>query len=170
MKKKQEPVDGAAEEWIPKTAHEIAVVMFHGLPAILVPIRHHLAKVPGAEVKTALKAVNQALALVTECSTKSAKVPGPIRANFRDGDTFVIAETDTNRVTVDSVPTEERPLMEQVNVLHRKDSSHEWVEVAAWDVEEWQTPGNEAFEAIMGAIAKVVAGVEVTPNETPAAD
>src|SRR4051812_4978566 len=51
MSKKQEPVDGTVEEWDPKTAHEVAVGMFHGLPNILVPARHRLAKMPGAEAK-----------------------------------------------------------------------------------------------------------------------
>lgn len=166
MSKKQEP-EASVEEWVPKTAHEVAVGMFHGLPNILVPARHHLTKIPGNEAKTVLKAMDRSIAMVKECTEKFAKVPGPVKANFRDGDTFVIAETDTNRVTVDSAPTEERPLMHQVNVLHRQNSSHEWVEVAVWDADEWQTPGSEAFEAIMGVIAKVVAGVEVTPNEIP---
>lgn len=170
MSKKREPVEAPVEEWIPKTAHEVAVGMFHGLPNILMPARHHLAKVPGAEAKTALRAVDRSIAMVKECTEKFARVPGPVRANFRDSDTFVVAETDTNRVTIDSAPTEERPLMQQVNVLHRRNSSHEWTEVAAWDAEEWQTPGSEAFEAIMEVIAQVVAGVEVTPNEIPAAD
>jgi hypothetical protein len=165
MTKKQEPANGTAEEWIPKTAHEVAVAMFHGIPGILVPARHHLTKVPGSEAKTALKAVNQAITMVNECALAIAKAPGPIRANFEDGETLVIVETDTNRVCVDWVPTEERPLMQQVNLLYRKNSTCPWIEVAAWDVEEWQTPGSEAFEAIIGAIAKVTAGVEVAPRE-----
>jgi hypothetical protein len=169
-KKKQELVDGTVEEWVPKTAHEVAVAMFHGIPGILVPARHHLTKVTGTEARTALKAVDQAIAMVKECTVALAKTPGPIRANFRDGETFVIVESDTNRVTVDSVPTEERPLMQQVNVLHRRNSSHEWVEVTAWDVEEWETSGSEAFEAIIRSIARVTAGVEITPNEAAAAD
>lgn len=167
MVKKQEPVDGTVEAWIPKTAHDVAVYMFHDLPNILVPARHHLSKLPGNEAKTALKAVNRALTMVTECTEKFAKVPGPTRANFKDGETFVIVESDTNRVTVDWVSTEERPLMQQVNVLHRRNSSHAWVEVTAWDVDEWQTPGSEAFEAIMGVIAKVVAGVDVRGVSDP---
>lgn len=161
MNKKQEPVDGAVEEWVPKTAHEVAIGMFHGLPNILVPARHHLAKVPGAEAKTALKAVGRALEMVTECTAKFAKVPGPVRASFKDGNTFVIVETDTNRVTADGGGTE----FQQVNLLHRRNSSHEWVEVAAWDADEWRTPGSEALEAILGVIARVVAGAEVAPNE-----
>lgn len=165
--KKQEPVNGTAEEWIPKTAHEVAVGMFHGLPNILVPARYHLAKAPGPEVKTALKAVNQALEMVAECTTKLARVPGPIRANFFDGHTFVIVETDTDRVTAEG-EIREGVLLQQVNLLHRKNSSHEWVEVVAWDADEWQMPGGGAFEAILGVIAKVVAGVEVTLNEIPA--
>ena len=42
-----------------------------------------------------------------------------------------------------------------------------WEEVVMWDCTEWQTPGSEAFEAIMGCIMKVVSGVRVnrpTPN------
>jgi hypothetical protein len=164
--KKKEPVDGTVEEWIPKTAHEVAVGMFHGLPNILVPARHHLAKVPGAEAKTALKAVNRALEMVTECTEKFARVPGPVRANFMDGETFVVVESDTNRVTAEGV-IREGFLFQQTNLFHRRNSSHEWVEVTAWDADEWQTPGGGAFEAILGVIAKVVAGVEVTPNEIP---
>jgi len=163
--KKEQPADGTVEEWIPKTAHEVAVGMFHGLPNILVPARHHLSKVPGNEAKTALKAVNRALAMVTECTEKFARVPGPVRANFMDGETFVVAESDTNRVTADGGELE----FQQVNVLYRRNSSHEWIEVAVWDAEEWRTPGGKAFEAIMGVIARVVAGVEVTPNEIPGA-
>ncbi len=151
------------EEWIPKTAHEVAVGMLHGLPKVLVPARHHLAKVPGAEAKTALKAVNRALEMVTEC-TEKFKVPGPVRANFMDGETFVIVENDTNRVLVEG-EVREGLLAQQVTLLHRKNSCHEWVDVAAWDADEWQTPGSGAFEAIMGAIAMVVAGIEVTTNE-----
>jgi hypothetical protein len=167
MTKKQEPINSTTEEWIPKTAHEIAVGMFHGLPNILVPARHHLVKVPGAEAKAAHKAVNRALEMVAECTTKFAKVPGPTRANFRDGDRFVIVETDTNRVTIDVMPAAGRPLMQQAHVLHRRNSSHEWVEVATWDADEWQTPGNGAFEAIIGVIAKITAGIEVlgAPDE-----
>lgn len=160
MSKKQEP-DAIVEEWIPKTAHEVAVGMFHGLPNILVPARHHLTKIPGNEAKTALKAINRALEMVTECTAKFARVPGPVRANFRDGDTFVIVESDTNRVTADGGDL----VFQQVNLLHRRNSSHEWVEVAVWDVDEWRTPGSEAFEAVIGVIAKVTAGIEVTPNE-----
>lgn len=163
MNKKKEPVDRTVEEWIPKTAHEVAVGMFHGLPNILVPARHHLAKVPGAEAKTALKAVNHALAMVTECTERFARVPGPVRANFIDGETFVLVETDTNRVTAEGGNLQ----FQQVNLLHRRNSSHQWIGVAAWDADEWRTPGSEAFEAILGVIAKVVAGVEVTPNEIP---
>lgn len=159
--KKKEPVNGTVEEWIPKTAHEVAVGMFHGLPNILVPARHHLAKVPGTEAKTALKAVNRALEMVTECTEKFVKVPGPTRANFMDGETFVIVESDTNRVTADSPGL----VFEQINLLHRRTSSHEWVEVTAWDVVEWQATDSGAFEAIIGVIAKIVAGVEVKPNE-----
>lgn len=167
MNKKQEPAEAATEEWIPKTAHEIAVGMFHGLPNILIPARHHLTKAPGNEAKAALKAVERAIGMVAECTTKLARVPGPTRGNFKDGDTFVIVETETNRVTVDWVPTEERPLIEQINLLHRKNSTYEWIEIAVWDAKEWQIPGSEAFEAIMGAIARVIAGVEVTANEIP---
>ena len=165
--KKQEPVDGTTEEWIPKTAHEVAVGMFHGLPNILVPARHHLAKMPGAEAKTVHKAVNRALEMVSECTAKFAKVPGPVRANFRDpnwDDAFVIVESDTNRVLVEG-EVREGLLAQQVTLLHRRNSSHEWIEVAAWDADEWQTPGSGAFEAILGAIAKVIAGMEVTPRE-----
>lgn len=162
--KKKEPVDGTHEEWIPKTAHEVAVGMFHGLPNILVPARHHLAKVPGAEAKTALKAVNRALEMVTECTEKFARVPGPVRANYVDGDSFVIVENDTNCVTTDS-EMREGLLIQHVNLFHRKNSSHEWGEIAAWDSSEWQTPGSGAFEAIIGTIAKVVAGIEVSDHE-----
>jgi len=170
MSKKEEPADGTVEEWIPKTAHEVAVGMFHSLPNILVPAKHHLTKIPGNEAKIVLKAVNRALTMVTECTAKFAKVPGPTRANFKDGTAFVVIETETNRVSVDWMPTEERPLMEQVNLLHRKNLTLPWVEVTVWDAKEWQTPGSEAFEAIMGVIAEIIAGVEVMPNETPAAD
>lgn len=161
--KKKESVD-SVEEWIPKTAHEVAVGMFHGLPNILVPARHHLAKVPGAEAKTALKAVNRALEMVTECTEKFAKVPGPTRANYVDGDSFVIVENDTNCVTADG-EMREGLLIQQINLFHRKNSSHEWVEIATWDSDEWQTPGSRAFEAVIGAIAKVVAGIEVSDHE-----
>lgn len=159
MTKKKEPVDGTVEEWIPKTAHEVAVGMFHGLPNILVPARHHLAKVPGVETKTALRAINRALEMVTECTAKFAKVPGPVRANFMDGGTFVIAESDTNRVTADGLGL----AFGQVNLLYRKDSSYEWELVVAWNATTGVRPRD--VETIMRAIAKIVAGVEVTPNE-----
>lgn len=158
--KKQEPVDGTVEEWIPKTAHEVAIGMFHGLPNILVPARHHLAKMPGAEAKTALKAVNRALEMVTECTEKFAKVPGPVRANFKDpewDDAFVVVESDTNRVLAEGPGL----TFGQVTLLHRKNSSHSWVEVAVWDADEWQTPGSTAFKAIIGVIAKVIAGTVI---------
>lgn len=164
--KKKEPVDGTVEEWIPKTAHEVAVGMFHGLPNILIPAKHHLTKAPGNEAKTALKAVERALAMVTECATKLARVPGPVRANFWDGPTFVIVETDTNRVTADG-EVREGTLLQQVNLLYRRNSTCPWIELVAWDAEEWQIPGGGAFEAIIGVIAKIVAGFEVTLNETP---
>ena len=159
--KKQAPVVGTTEEWAPKTAHEIAIGMFHGLPNTLVPARHHLAKVPGTEAKIALKAINHALGMVTECVAKFARVPGPMRANFRDGDTFVIVETDTNRVTADG---NDDVTFQQVNLLHRKNSSHEWVEVTSWDFGGW-APTSEDFKVIIGAIAKVIAGIEVTPKD-----
>ncbi len=155
--KKQESI----EEWIPKTAHEIAVGMFHDLPNILVPARHHLSKVTGTEGKTALKAVNRALEMVAECTTKFAKVPGPIRANFRDGDTFVILETETNRITADGGDQNFR----QVNLLYRQNSSHEWVEITAWDADEWRSSAGGVFEAIIGAIAQVAAGVMVAERQ-----
>lgn len=158
-KKKEEPVDGTTEERVPKTAHEVAVGMFHGLPNILVPAKHHLTKVPGNEAKTALKAIERALGMVAECTTKLAKVPGPIRANFKDSGTFVIVESDTNRVTADGSGLE----FQQVNLLHRRNSTCPWIELVAWDAAEWRTPGSEAFEAIIGIIAKIVAGVEVDP-------
>lgn len=164
MTKKQESTEAAAEEWIPKTAHEVAVGMLHGLPNVLVPARHHLTKAPGNEAKTALKAVERALGMVAECTHKLAKVPGPVRANFWDGPTFVIVETDTNRVTADG-EVREGTLLQQVNLLHRRNSTCPWIELVAWDADEWQTPGGGAFEAIIGVIAKIVAGVEVTLNE-----
>lgn len=164
--KKQEPVDGTVEEWIPKTAHEVAVGMFHGLPNILVPARHHLAKATGTEAKTALKAVNRALEMVAECTTKFAKVPGPVRANFMDGGTFVIAESDTNRVTADGIGL----ALTLVEVLHRKNSSHGWVVVTAWDADSVRREhGGTAFSTILSVIAKVIAGVEVAPNDIPRA-
>ena len=148
-KQKEPPVDGTQEEWIPKTAHEIAVGMFHGLPNILVPARHHLAKMTGSEAKTAHKAVDRALTMVAECSAKMARVPGPLRAGFWDDKAFVIIESDTNRLEADYDGDD----IQRVSLRHRKNSNSPWVTV--WDSEEW------TLEAILGAIIKMVTGEEI---------
>ena len=83
-----------------------------------------------------------------------------VRANFWDEGAFVVVENQTNRVVADS----DGPTFNQVNLMHRRDPSQPWVEVTAWCDDEWRTSGNEAFEAILGAIAMVAAGVEVTLN------
>lgn len=153
MSKKEEPVDGTVEEWIPKTAHEVAVGMFHGLPNILVPARHHLTKIPGNEAKTVLKAVNRALAMVTECTAKFAKVPGPIRANFKDdeGNTVIIG-SDTDRLV----------LHFGLKLQHRADTSKDWNMYKAYEeVKAWDLDGDDIRE-IMGTVARIAAGQSVT--------
>lgn len=81
-----------------------------------------------------------------------------VRGNYVDGNTFVVVENDRNRVTAEG--DKGSPFFSQVNVYMRKNAR--WVEVIAWDCVEWQEQGNEAFEAILGVIAKVAAGVLVS--------
>lgn len=89
----------------------------------------------------------------------------PVRGNFWDGDAFVIIENDYNRVTGDKTDD----LFEQVNVFERHNPAGGWVEVFVWDAAEWRESWNEAFEAILGVIARVATGVRVT-RKPPADD
>jgi hypothetical protein len=77
--------------------------------------------------------------------------------NFFDGETFVIIENDMNRVTGDK----DDNLFMQVNVYEKAQDSDNWVEILVWDCVEWREEGSCAFEAILGVIAKVAAGVPV---------
>jgi hypothetical protein len=80
-----------------------------------------------------------------------------VRGNFWDGETFVIIENDKNRVTGDK----DDNLFMQVNVYEFVE--HNWREIFVWDCVEWREEGNCAFEAIIGVIAKVAAGILVEP-------
>ena len=80
-----------------------------------------------------------------------------VRGDFWDGETFVIIENDLNRVTGDK----NDELFAQINVYERAQDSDNWVEIVMWDCEEWREPCNAAFEAIVGIIAKVAAGVRI---------
>jgi hypothetical protein len=80
-----------------------------------------------------------------------------IRANYRSGNLFVIVENDTTRVTAEGTA----PFFEQVSVWSKTTDRHQWAEEITWDEAEWREKGNEAFEAILGAIAKVAAGKAV---------
>jgi hypothetical protein len=79
-----------------------------------------------------------------------------IRGNFREGNTFVIIENDHNRVTGDGTGM----LFEQVNVWEREPGGP-WTELFVWDCAEWREPWTAAFEAILGVIAKVAAGLPI---------
>ena len=79
-----------------------------------------------------------------------------IRGNYFDGNAFVIAENEMNRVTAEGTA----PFFDQINVYERVDDV-EWDEIIVWDSAEWREEGGEAFEAILGVIAKIVGGARV---------
>lgn len=90
-----------------------------------------------------------------------------IRAGFWENSfssvvgTYVVVESGTNRVTASGA---DPCTFDQVTVWHRASATDAWTEVATWDQEEWQTTGTKAFDAILGAIGEVAAGVEVKPK------
>ena len=79
-----------------------------------------------------------------------------LRGNYYDGNAFIIIENDMNRVTAEGTG----PFFDQVNVYERVDDV-EWDEIVMWDCMEWREKGGEAFEAILGVIARVAGGVRV---------
>ena len=76
-----------------------------------------------------------------------------VRGNYHEGPVFVIAENDMNRVTAEG----DGPFFSQINVYERIDNEW-WDEIIVWDSAEWREAGGEAFEAIIGVIAKVIGG------------
>lgn len=74
--------------------------------------------------------------------------------NRTEGEVFVVIESERNRVTAEGEGWE----FSQVNLWHRKHVTAPWEELIVWADDEWRTPGSEAFEAILGVIAKIVAG------------
>lgn len=88
-----------------------------------------------------------------------------IKANYRNyvGE-FVIIENDTTCVVADADIANKDKSLEfgYVRVLTRDDSVPTgWSEILYWDAPEWREAGSEAFEAILGVIAKVAAGERV---------
>ena len=78
-------------------------------------------------------------------------------AKFHDGDKWVVIESTHNRVTAEGRGV----LFEQVNLYYRNDLDAPWIEIIAWDCAEWREAGMEAFEAILGVIAMIVAGEQI---------
>ncbi len=86
-----------------------------------------------------------------------------ILSNYHDGNLFVVVENDTTRVTAEGTA----PFFDQISVWSKATKVYDggitdvWTEEIVWDQAEWREKSNEAFEAILGVIAKVVAGQTV---------
>lgn len=72
---------------------------------------------------------------------------------------FVVVENNFSRV----VCLDERndATFSAVRVDSRELGGDEWEEVVYWDEAEWRESGTEAFEAIIGCIARVARGEKI---------
>lgn len=98
------------------------------LSAILVPVRHHLSKVPGTEAKTALKAVNQALELLSQTTEP----------------TFVVVQNPHDRIV--AIPDSGCMLD------HNDTSDATWRSVKSWTFKD------PIFMEVLKVISRVAAG------------
>lgn len=78
-----------------------------------------------------------------------------MKGNYQADDGFVVIENEFNRVVCGS---ERNDATFSYLRIDARNTAGDWEEILYWDEAEWHDRHTEAFEAIMGCIAKIADG------------